>query len=79
MRCLIVQVKHGFWFYPVLGITEVYKHRFPPVAMLREVLKNNGCTTVQSYVQTERVLMDYAMYSDVEGSLQPTWRRADSG
>jgi len=79
MCCLIVQVKHGFWFYPVLGITEVYKHRFPPVPMLREVLKNNGCSTVQSYVQTERVLMDYSMYSDIEGSLQPTWRRADSG
>lgn len=73
------QVKHGFWFYPVLGITEEYKLRFPPLSLLREVLKNGGCTAVQSYVQPERVLMDYDLYSDVEGSLQPAWRRADSG
>ena len=43
------------------------------------LIADRGCSTVQSYVQLDRVLMDYKLYSDVEGALEPTWRRGDSG
>ena len=77
--CPALQVKHGFWFYPVLGITEKYMCRYPPVPLLRDLLLTGGCSTVQSYVQLDRVLMDYKLYSNVEGALEQTWRRGDSG
>ncbi|KAK2175006.1 hypothetical protein NP493_755g02053 [Ridgeia piscesae] len=76
--CSHDQVRHGYWFNDVLGITEQYMSLYPPLPLLRQVLSNGGCTTIQAYVQPDVVLMDYAMYSDVEGSLQASWRKADS-
>ncbi|KAI0230785.1 hypothetical protein LSAT2_018856, partial [Lamellibrachia satsuma] len=71
-------VKRGFWYQSLLGIVDQYKSLLPPVPVLREALMDGGCSTVHAYVQVERLLMDYAVYSDIEGALQPAWRRADS-
>ncbi|XP_041373609.1 demethylmenaquinone methyltransferase-like isoform X2 [Gigantopelta aegis] len=72
------QHQYGFWFISLLGVTKAYSNRTPPLSLIREVLQDGGCSDIQHYVQLERILMDYKMYSDLEGALDPSWQKADS-
>ncbi|KAK2175001.1 hypothetical protein NP493_755g02006 [Ridgeia piscesae] len=76
--CSHDQVRHGYWYSAVTWSPELFTILFPPLPLLRQILSNGGCTTIQAYVQPDVVLIDYAKYSDVEGSLQASWRKADS-
>ncbi|XP_041373423.1 demethylmenaquinone methyltransferase-like [Gigantopelta aegis] len=72
------QNKYGFWYISLLGIADGFLKRTPPLSLIREVLQDGGCSDVQLYVQLERVMMDYAMYSNIVGALDPSWQRTDS-